>query len=126
VAAKPPIRDEEVERILRLLSSLAADRSIVLVGGQAIAFWTRFLDLGYAHPALASVASKDIDFEGSARAVRQAAALSVGLPESLGSTITLRTPAWCCSRTRMACSVRSISSRLRLAGVMSVTRRCGS
>lgn len=74
--AKPPLRAEEVARILGLLEPLSDNRSIVLVGGQAVSFWTRFLgerssELG----ALAPLASKDIDFEGSARAVRRAAEL---------------------------------------------------
>jgi hypothetical protein len=76
MTVKPPLRDEEVARILGLLEPLSDDRSIVLVGGQAVSFWTRFLgerssELG----ALAPMASKDIDFEGSARAVRRAAEL---------------------------------------------------
>jgi hypothetical protein len=43
MSAKPPLRHEEVQRILGLLEPLSVDRSIVLVGGQAVAFWTRFL-----------------------------------------------------------------------------------
>jgi hypothetical protein len=79
MAAKPPLRHEEVQRILRLLQPLSADRRIVLVGGQAVAFWTRFLEascpeLGLSQP----LASKDIDFEGSAQSVRRAATLLAG------------------------------------------------
>jgi hypothetical protein len=76
VTAKPALRDEEVRRILGLLEPLSADRSIVLVGGQAVVFWTRFLgERSSDVPASTSLVSKDIDFEGSARAVRRAAVL---------------------------------------------------
>ncbi len=74
--AKPPLRHEEVLRILGLLAPLSADRAIVLVGGQAVAFWTRFLQARSSEvSAFAPLASKDIDFEGGARAVRRAADL---------------------------------------------------
>jgi hypothetical protein len=76
MTAKPPLRHEEVQRILGLLEPLSADRSIVLVGGQAVAFWTRFLQEHSSEiAALAPLTSKDIDFEGSARAVRRTADL---------------------------------------------------
>jgi hypothetical protein len=59
-----------------LLEPLSADRSIVLVGGQAVAFWARFLgERSSEVAAFAPLASKDIDFEGSARAVQRTAAL---------------------------------------------------
>jgi len=79
MAAKPPLRHEEVQRVLRLLQPLSAERRIVLVGGQAVAFWMRFLqdkhpDLRLSQP----LTSKDIDFEGSAQSVRRAAALLAG------------------------------------------------
>jgi hypothetical protein len=76
VSAKPPLRHEEVGRILGLLEPLSEDRAIVLVGGQAVAFWTRFLGEHSSEvAALAPIASKDIDFEGNTRAVRRAAEL---------------------------------------------------
>ncbi|MGC2372998.1 MAG: hypothetical protein WA484_03895 [Solirubrobacteraceae bacterium] len=76
MTAKPPLRDAEVARILGLLEPLSDDRSIVLVGGQAVTFWTRFLgERSSEVGALTPMASKDIDFEGSARAVRRAADL---------------------------------------------------
>lgn len=76
MAAKPPLRHEEVQRVLRRLEPLTASRRIVLVGGQAVAFWMRFLqsrfdELAHVEP----LTSKDIDFEGSSRSVRQAAEL---------------------------------------------------
>jgi hypothetical protein len=76
MTAKPPLRHEEVQRILGLLEPLSANRSIVLVGGQAVAFWTRFLQEHSSEiAALAPLTSKDIDFEGSARAVQRTAGL---------------------------------------------------
>lgn len=76
MSAKPPLRHEEVQRILALLEPLSADRSVVLVGGQAVAFWTRFLQERSSEvAAFAPLTSKDIDFEGSARAVRRTADL---------------------------------------------------
>jgi len=79
VAGKPPLAYEEVQRILRLLEPLSAARSIVLVGGQAVAFWTRFLQERSSEVApFAALASKDIDFEGGARAVRRTAELLAG------------------------------------------------
>lgn len=76
MADKPPLAHEEVQRVLRLLEPLSAARSIVLVGGQALAFWMRFLQERSSEvAALVPLASKDIDFEGSARAVRRAAEL---------------------------------------------------
>ncbi len=79
MSAKPPLAYAEVVRILGLLEPLAEDRSIVLVGGQAVTFWTRFLQERSAElAALAPLGSKDIDFEGSAGAVRRAAELLGG------------------------------------------------
>ena len=76
MTAKPPLRHEEVQRILGLLEPLSADRSIVLVGGQAVAFWTRFLgERSSDIAAFAPLTSKDIDFEGNARAVQRTADL---------------------------------------------------
>lgn len=79
MAAKPPLRHEEVKRVLRVLAPLTTDRRVVLVGGQAVALWMRFLagrseELAFAEP----LASKDIDFEGSAKSVRVAAELLGG------------------------------------------------
>jgi hypothetical protein len=76
MTAKPPLREEEVARILGLLEPLSEDRSIVLVGGQAVTFWTRFLaERSSEVGSLAPMASKDLDFEGSPRTVRRAAEL---------------------------------------------------
>jgi hypothetical protein len=81
MAAKPPLRFEEVQRTLRLLQPAVRAHRIVLVGGQAVAFWQRYLQRHLAVPGLLEpLTSKDIDFEGSARAVRQAAELLSGVP----------------------------------------------
>ncbi len=90
MAAKPALAAEEVRRILLSLAPLAADRAIVLVGGQAIAVWTNYLGVGETSPVRDPLASKDIDFEGSARAARKAAALLGG--SSLIPAIDEHTP----------------------------------
>lgn len=74
--AKPPLRVEEVERVLGLLTPLSESAQIVLVGGQALAFWSA----RFAEPSgeISPVASKDIDFEGSSDAARRAARLLGG------------------------------------------------
>jgi hypothetical protein len=80
VAAKPPLALAEVERVLRALAPLSSDRSIVLVGGQAVAFWASVLESrGVPAPAADLLTSKDVDFEGNARAARRAAELLGGV-----------------------------------------------
>jgi hypothetical protein len=78
MAAATPLSKEEVNRVLLRLGPLTADRSVVLVGGQAIAYWTRILGVSDRMPTVAQLTSKDIDFEGSARAARHAASLLGG------------------------------------------------
>lgn len=66
----PPLRPEEVQRVLGQLVPLTRDTQIVLVGGQALAFWSaRFAD---SSGEIEAVTSKDIDFEGNADAARRA------------------------------------------------------
>jgi hypothetical protein len=49
-----------VAGVLGLLELLSDDRSIILVGGQAVSFWTRFLgERSSEVGALAPTASKD-------------------------------------------------------------------
>jgi hypothetical protein len=80
-AAKPPLSDAEVVRILRILAPLAADRAVVLVGGQAVSVWARRLGVEVGGgPVADTLASKDVDFEGGVDAVRRAAALLGGSP----------------------------------------------
>jgi hypothetical protein len=45
MAAPPPLRADEVLRVLRVLAPVTVDPSVVLVGGQAVEFWARFLGL---------------------------------------------------------------------------------
>jgi hypothetical protein len=82
VPEKPPLRPDEVRRILRQLAPLSEERKIVLVGGQAVAFWAAFFafERGDAEDKLFT--SKDIDFEGAARSARRAG-------ELLGGTVRL-------------------------------------
>ncbi len=73
MAAPPPLRSHEVIRVLQMLGPVTADPSVVLVGGQAVAYWARILGL-IRDPATDDLlASKDIDFEGGAEAARAAA-----------------------------------------------------
>ena len=78
VAAAPPLDADEVLRVLRLLAPVTADPSVVLVGGQAVAYWARILGLIADEATDALLASKDIDFEGDADAARAAAELVGG------------------------------------------------
>jgi hypothetical protein len=72
-AATPPLRGEEVRRVIGVLAPLIQKTEIVLVGGQALALWSA----RFAEPSgeISVVSSKDIDFEGSADAARIAATL---------------------------------------------------
>lgn len=81
--AKPPLRTDEVERVLGLLKPLTESVEVVLVGGQALAFWS----VRFSEPAgeISVVASKDIDFEGSANSARRAAKL-------LGAEVMIPSP----------------------------------
>jgi hypothetical protein len=75
---KPPLPPEEVRRILRDLKPLSEQRHIILVGGQAVAFWAAFFELEKAAKEEKLFTSKDIDFEGAARSVRKAGELLRG------------------------------------------------
>lgn len=75
---KPPLRPEEVRRILRELAPLSEERRIILVGGQAVAFWAAFFELKPRSSEREIFTSKDIDFEGAARSARRAGELLGG------------------------------------------------
>lgn len=77
-AAPPPLGEAEVGRILALLAPLAVNRSAVLIGGQAVSVWARRLGIADPEPSAPLLASKDIDFEGSAPAARKASKLLDG------------------------------------------------
>jgi hypothetical protein len=70
VPEQPPLPRGELERVLSQLEPLVSERRVVLVGGQAVAFWAEYL----SKPGLelTVVATKDIDFEG-ARTIAQRA-----------------------------------------------------
>ena len=78
MAEKPPLRPEEVRRVLRELAPLSEDRRIILVGGQAVAFWAVFFELTTPAVEREIFTSKDIDFEGAARSARKAGELLDG------------------------------------------------
>lgn len=79
MADKPPLPHGEVQRILRQLEPLMAERRVILVGGQAVSFWMRMLQ-PYSDElaAVEPLTSKDIDFEGGTQAVRRAGELLSG------------------------------------------------
>lgn len=78
MSEKPPLRPEEVRRILRDLRPLSEQRQIVLIGGQAVAFWAAFFEREIPVGEEELFTSKDIDFEGAARAARKAGELLDG------------------------------------------------
>lgn len=78
MANRPPLPREEVQRILARLSPLSADGKIVLIGGQAVAWWTFFLGLAHGSDQVEIFTSEDIDFEGAARSAQIAAELIGG------------------------------------------------
>lgn len=82
-AAAPPLRSEEVRRVISALAPLTQRTDIVLIGGQALAFWSA----RFAEPSgeISVVASQDIDFEGGADAARTAATL-------LGAKVMIPSP----------------------------------
>lgn len=98
MAEKPPLTYEEIRRILHRLEPLLAERRIIRVGGQAVAFWTRYLESQSGRlesesgrpTAADSLTSKDIDFEGSARSVTHAATLLAAFVNSTVPDYTTR------------------------------------
>lgn len=78
MAEKPPLRPEEVRRILRELAPLSEERRIILVGGQGVAFWAAFFELSSPSAEQEVFTSKDIDFEGATRSARKAGELLGG------------------------------------------------
>jgi hypothetical protein len=78
MAKRPPLARDEVQRVLARLSPLAVNRKIVLIGGQAVAWWTYFLELDSEANEVEIFTSEDIDFEGAARSAQLAADLIGG------------------------------------------------
>ena len=84
MAEKPPLRPDEVRRILRELAPLSGDRRIILIGGQAVAFWAALFRLEERASEAKLFTSADIDFEGAAQSARRAGELlggNVQVPE---------------------------------------------
>jgi hypothetical protein len=76
VTDKPPLLLEEVSRILSRLRELVEEPDVVLVGGQAVAFWTRYLAArATALDGFDFLTSKDIDFAGDRVAAERAGVL---------------------------------------------------
>lgn len=73
MAEKPPLPRGELERILGALRPLLSERRLVLIGGQAVAFWAEYLSKP-GNP-LPVVATKDIDFEGTRTSAQRAGRL---------------------------------------------------
>jgi hypothetical protein len=78
MAKKPPLRPDEVRRVLRELAPLSEDRRIILIGGQAVAFWAAFFRVEASAPEATLFTSGDIDFEGAAQSARKAGQLLGG------------------------------------------------
>jgi hypothetical protein len=76
MSEQPPLPPGELERILGQLEPLVSERRVVLVGGQAVAFWAEYLnEQGRRLPV---VATKDIDFEGARTVAQRAGRLLEG------------------------------------------------
>ena len=73
----PALSVDDAARILSQMSAVVGDRSVVLVGGQAIALWGEQLK-EYLPGDEEPVTSRDIDFQGSSSAVVATAALLGG------------------------------------------------
>jgi ketosteroid isomerase-like protein len=69
------------ERIVALLEEVVRERSVVLIGGQAVAIWTTYVQsrlMSGPVPAQAHVVSGDIDFLGNADDAQRAATMLGG------------------------------------------------
>lgn len=76
----PALSVDDAARILLQMRAVVGDRSVVLVGGQAIALWGEQLK-EYLPGDEEPVTSRDIDFQGSSSAVVAAAELLGGTAE---------------------------------------------
>lgn len=69
----------EAERLVTLVAPAIAEHDLVLIGGQAVAFWQAQLQVHLPAAARQVVASKDLDFQGrDTHAVEAAAGLLGG------------------------------------------------
>ncbi len=79
-ASPLPLCLEEAERIIALIDEVVREPSVVLIGGQAVAIWTTYLQSRLTDGLVAAnVVSGDIDFLGSADDARRAAEMLGGL-----------------------------------------------
>jgi hypothetical protein len=73
----PPLTVEETERIIGRIAPAVDEHHLVLIGGQAIALWRAQL-AAYLPPDEHTVASRDVDFQGSREALGAVARLLEG------------------------------------------------
>ncbi|MHB1834564.1 MAG: hypothetical protein ACYCXW_06325 [Solirubrobacteraceae bacterium] len=58
----PPLGIQEAERIIARLEEVVSQRHAILVGGQAVALWTAYLEAHFdGHVTIAQVVSSDLD-----------------------------------------------------------------
>jgi hypothetical protein len=74
VSGLPPFDLEEVHALLARMRDVVSDRHVVLVGGQALAFWAAQIAPYDATAAAAISSSVDIDFQARPSDARRAAA----------------------------------------------------
>jgi hypothetical protein len=75
----PPLSLAEAERIIARLEDVVSEQRVVLVGGQAVALWTAYLQSHLMNPRIAAqVVSNDLDFLGNAEDTRKAGELLGG------------------------------------------------
>ena len=78
-AAPLPLSLAEAERIIVLLEDVVRERSVVLIGGQAVAIWTAHLESRLTDGLVpAHVVSGDIDFLGNGDDAQRAATMLGG------------------------------------------------
>ncbi|MCO5315360.1 MAG: hypothetical protein M9938_04235 [Solirubrobacterales bacterium] len=74
---RPPLTEAEVFRVLRRLQPITDGRRLVLIGGQAVAFWSAYFQLQPGENQ-ELFTSEDVDFAGSTDTVTEAAHLLDG------------------------------------------------
>jgi hypothetical protein len=74
-----PLSLEEAERIIARLDDVVREPNVVLIGGQAVAIWTAYLQSRLTDGLVAAhVVSGDIDFLGNGDDARRAAKILDG------------------------------------------------
>jgi hypothetical protein len=77
-AARPHITPTEVRRVLEAVREVSRAKRIVLIGGQAVAWWVAYLETADGVALAGPKTSKDIDFEGDKDAAREVGRLLHG------------------------------------------------